>query len=246
MLPIVLCLLAGAAGAGDAGAPLIPAGTARVADVVDGDTLRLDDGRTLRLVGIMAPKSVLGDKARAALAGLVSGRTVDLRTGGRPRDRHGRVLAHVFVDGLWVQGEMLERGMARVQTLADNRSLATGMYAREQRARGRGLGVWGLSIHAVRAPSETGRWIGTFQVVEGTVAEATRAGGRIYLNFGSDWRNDFTVSIPPEAAALFRKEKINPLDWKGHPVRVRGWLDSLNGPMIVLSHPEQIEIGAAP
>ena len=39
---------------------LRPAGMALVVEVIDGDTLRLDDGREIRLVGIQAPKLALG------------------------------------------------------------------------------------------------------------------------------------------------------------------------------------------
>ena len=64
--------------------PLADGGVATVAGVIDGDTVRLDDGRQVRLVGIQAPKLPLGrpefepwplaDAAKAALAGLIDGR----------------------------------------------------------------------------------------------------------------------------------------------------------------------------
>lgn len=217
------------------------AGAASVVAVEDGDTVILDDGRKVRLVGIQAPKTGLAEEARAALAALVSGQEVELRPEGRAVDRHGRTLAHLFVGGVWVQGEMLGRGLARVYTLADNRTRAEEMYAKEQTARAERLGLWRHPAFAVRTPEESGRLLGTFQVVAGRVENAARAQGRIYLNFGSDWRNDFTVVIPSDASALFHKAGIDPLTWKGRIVQVRGWLDSYNGPMITVSHPEQIK-----
>ena len=115
-------------------APLEEGGTGRVVEIVDGDTLVLDDGRQVRLVGIQAPKLPLGrpgfeawplgDKAKAALEGLTLDRVVSLRYGGRQMDRHGRVLAHLFdEDGVWIQGALLDKGMVRVYSFADNRAL---------------------------------------------------------------------------------------------------------------------------
>src|SRR5213076_2420124 len=104
-----------------------------VAAVPDGETLTLADGREVRLAGILAPRPPLGwpperpwrlaEQAKAALAELASGRRVELRRDGDAEgDRYGRVLAQVYrVDGLWLQGELLRRGLARVATLAEHR-----------------------------------------------------------------------------------------------------------------------------
>ncbi|MEE8393692.1 MAG: thermonuclease family protein, partial [Rhodospirillales bacterium] len=228
--------------------------TATVREVVDGDTVVLADGRQVRLTGIQAPKLPLGragfskwplaGEAKAALGGLVLGKEVELRYGGRRMDRHGRVLAHLFTlgGGVWVQGSMLGLGLARVYTFADNRRMAAEMYALERGAREDKLGIWGRSFYGVRVPEEMARDIDTFQVVEGTVLDAALVRGRIYLNFGADWRTDFTVTISPRAGKLFRKSGSDPLSLKGRRIRVRGWIKSYNGPMIEASHPEQIEI----
>ena len=73
-----------------------------IATVEDGDTLVLTDGRTVRLIGALAPAPPLGwqdhkpwpmvREAKAALAGLAEGRDVELKFGGRREDRHGHLL----------------------------------------------------------------------------------------------------------------------------------------------------------
>ena len=234
---------------------------AAVEEIVDGDTLILKGpvlgARQVRLVGIQAPKLPLGrsyfptwplaEESKKALAALALGRTLTLSFGGAEMDRHGRLLAHLHVvdghrpDGLWLQGEMLRLGMARVYSFPDNRALAAEMLKIEQDARAARRGIWGHPFYAVRAPEETAKAIGTFQVVEGTVKKAAKAKGRIYLNFGDDWRRDFTVAIDAAAERLFRKAGADPLAFEGRPIRVRGWLKEQNGPLIVASHPEQIE-----
>ena len=64
----------------------------------------------------------------------------------------------------------------------------------------------------------------------------------IYLKFGANWRDDFTIAIPAEAHRMFKKSGLDPVSLQGRNVRVRGWIKSRNGPMIDASHPEQIEI----
>ena len=66
--------------------------------------------------------------------------------------------------------------------------------------------------------------------------------GRGYLNFGENWREDFTVSIAPRDRRRFEAAGIAVEDYEGRLVRVRGWVDSFNGPMIEATHPEQIEV----
>jgi micrococcal nuclease len=94
----------------------------------------------------------------------------------------------------------------------------------------------------VRQPSDLGRDIGTFQIVEGTIVGAVERRDRIFLNFGVDYRTDFTIAISPRVAKRLRKGGADPLEWKAKRVRVRGWISLLNGPEIELTHLEQIEI----
>ena len=55
-------------------------------------------------------------------------------------------------------------------------------------------------------------------------------GGRAYLNFGADWRKDFTVTIAPQDLKSFTAAGIDPRGYSGKMVRVRGWVQYLNRP----------------
>jgi endonuclease YncB( thermonuclease family) len=257
---LFLLLPAGAPGALTAAepSPLDFAGQARVVAVIDGDTVVLDDGRQVRLVGIQTPKLPLGrigfetwplaHEAKAALEALVQGRTVRLGYGGRRIDRHGRALAHLYLgeagqppDG-WVQGALLDQGLARVYSFADNRALVADMLARERAARRASRGIWADAFYGIRRPEDALGHVGSFQIVEGHVVEASIVRGRAYLNFGEDWRSDFTVTLSPAVRRRFERVGIDPVSYGGRRVRVRGWIDSFNGAMIEATHPEQIEV----
>lgn len=256
---VVLLLIGAAAGTVARGETvsvidaLSPGGAATVTEVVDGDTVVLDDGRQVRLVGIQAPKLPLGrkgfvawplaDRAKTALEALSLGRQVSLGYGGRRTDRHGRALAHLFLpDGRWVQGELLSQGMARVYSFPDNRAVVPQMLRLERAARAARAGIWGDDWYAVRTPEATRRDLGTFQLVEGLVVAVAEVRGRYYLNFGADWRTDFTVMVAKGRHRLFEEMDFDLKALEGRSVRVRGWIDQRNGPMIEATHPEQIEL----
>lgn len=231
----------------------------RVVAVTDGDTIDLDSGVTVRLVGIQAPKLPLGregfvawplgDEAKAALETLVLGETVTLHYGGERVDRHGRALAHVFVAGagepVWAQGEMLAQGLARVYSFPDNRSCLADMYAIEAQARADGRGIWTDPFYQLRDGADHEALlarVGEYELVEGRVLNAANAAGRVYLNFGSYWKEDFTVVVEGPAQRVFESEQFDLIALENRVIRVRGWVDELDGPRMVVTHPEQIEI----
>lgn len=224
--------------------------------VIDGDTITLAqpiNGATeVRLVGIQAPKIPLGrmnfptwplgPEATTGLESLVAGKTVRLIFTGEPKDRHRRLLAHVHVGDTWIQGEMLRLGLARVYTFPDNRARAAEMLALEREARAKGRGIWSHPFYRVRSADGLGRDIETFQLVAGVVFKATETRHQLYLNFAEDWRRDFTIVVPRQALKSFRDAGVDLPAVEGRTVRVRGWIKSLNGPSVDLTHPEQIEV----
>jgi endonuclease YncB( thermonuclease family) len=235
-----------------------------VTEVVDGDTVMLDNGVVVRLIGTQAPKLPLGregfptwpmaEAARAALADLLLGKSVQLGYGGEEIDRYERALAHVFVTdaagepALWAQQAMVSAGLARVYSFPDNRKCLAELYAAELQARLKGIGIWTDPFYAVRAadhPEAILERAGWYELVEGRVLLADEAGSRVYLNFGRHWKEDFTVVIERAALRLFEEDGRDPLALDGALVRVRGWVDDRDGPRIEVTHPEQIEVLAA-
>ncbi len=253
-----LLLILFVSGAAFAASPdtLRDGGRGPVATIIDADTIRLKGGKAdVRLVGIQGPKLPLGrkgfakwplaDEARAALAELLKGHEVTLRLGATAQDRNGRTLAHlVRDDGLWIQAEMLRQGWARVYTFPDNRQLAAELFMAEVEARAAKSGIWADAAYAVRAadPAILPKDAGTFQIVEGRVMSAAKVQGRVYLNFGADYKSDVTATIAPEAIGFFARDKTDPLTFKDRVVRVRGYVRNYNGPVIDITHPEQIEL----
>ena len=200
----------------------------------------------VRLAGLETPEP---DRTRDALAALVEGEIVQLAYAGARRDRYERALAQVYTgpeaDPVWVQAELVSSGEARVLSHADNRAPIADLLRLEAVARREGRGLWAEPAHRVRDPhpDALAQDIGSVQLVEGRIIEATRLrSGRTYLNFGTDYRTDFTVMFDAEDEALFDAAGITAETLETRRVRVRGWIEDENGPMIRIDHPDRIEL----
>lgn len=133
-----------------------------VARVVDGDTLELRDGSRVRLVQIDAPEVASREcgqsQATAALRRLAApGTRVTLRADARldDRDRYGRLLRYVVLEGGRVANVMLVRqGHAAPYFYAGERGrYADQLLAAARDARGAGRGAWGACPRAQLDPS---------------------------------------------------------------------------------------------
>jgi len=270
---VMLVCLSGLGAAGELGAgamaerligggacALLPGERMRVSEVIDGDTLKLENGLEVRLIGIQAPKLPLGRpnyphwplaaEARTALLDLAAGGTVELRYGGLERDRYGRALAHAFTldekgaEKVWLQKAMLEKGLARVYSFSDNRACVGRLIEAERKARAAGLGVWHESHYLVRRAHDPSLRDekDLYELIEGRVLSVGRAGRTVYLNFGRRWKSDFTGEIDAAAEGDFAAAGFPVETLEGKMVRLRGWVEQHNGPMVRISHPEQIEV----
>ena len=224
---------------------LEPQGEGRVAAVVDGRSLRLDDGREIRLAGIERGGT---DRAsgRAALSAIAAGREVTLHGDDDTPDRYGRQGAFVFVAGSEhsVQSELLRRGEALVSADISDKNCAAALAAAEGAARDAKLGIWAetTAIKNAESPGDILSAIGHFTVVEGRVLSVRQAGAITYLNFGRNWTRDFAATISRRIIPAFESANLGPKSLENRRIRVRGVVSSRGGPRIELLRVGQIEV----
>ena len=124
---------------------------ATVKRVIDGDTIELGTGETVRYIGIDAPETVhpnkpveyYGKEASEFNRKLVEGEKVKLEFDVERKDRYGRTLAYVYLsNGLFVNAKMVGSGYARVSTYAPNVKYANNFLNMERVARTNRLGLW--------------------------------------------------------------------------------------------------------
>ena len=155
-----LALLAGLALAGCARDTDLAGETGTVAVVVDGDTLRLEDGRRIRLVQIDAPevddRECYGADATAALLRLApAGTEVTLVRDPvlDAVDRFGRHLRYVFADARNLNLELVREGAAAPYFFDGDRGrYADRLLDAAEEARDEGVGLWGACPEAELVP----------------------------------------------------------------------------------------------
>jgi micrococcal nuclease len=241
---------------------LIPGPARTVVRVIDGETVELDDGSELRLIGALAPRAIdVGAEAgawapevttRDGLQALVLGKSVELAFGAEREDRYGRLQAHAYlIEGAqrrWVQGQMLAQGLARAYASASNRVCTGELLAAEQSAREMGRGLWSDAAYQVRRADETNqlpRYRSTFQIVEGRIVRVALVRGTIHLNFGRNWRREFSVSLRSADRVLLGPFANDPKALEGRHVRARGWVGVRNDvPTMDLSISGNLEVMA--
>lgn len=118
--------------------------TVLVTRIIDGDTIELEDGTRVRLLGIDTPESgqCASEQSTAATSGLVLNKSVELETDIQLKDRYNRTLAHIFVDGVHVNEELVKAGWATVLTIPPNVKYVDKLLKAQQGARARSLGIW--------------------------------------------------------------------------------------------------------
>ena len=202
----------------------MPAGAEAVVSqrITDGDTLRLRDGRRVRLIGINTPELGRNGKtsepyaqaARRALQALAEGATLYLVTGSEATDRYGRTLAYLFDEqGRNVEAQLLAKGMGYAVAIPPNVAMVACHMAAEQQAREAQLGLW--QQQPVVVPSELRS--GGFHLVRGKVSAVNRAGSTLWV----DLEGPVTLRFVPADQAAFAA--LPDHSWIGARVELRGW-----------------------
>jgi micrococcal nuclease len=114
--------------------------------VIDGDSIELEDGTTIRLVGVNAPEtnSPYSTKATGFVKKLVENKKVKLEYDAYTSDSFGRTLAYVIIDNKNLSIELVKQGLAKVSIYDDRRKLIyqDQLLKAEQEAKSKKLGIW--------------------------------------------------------------------------------------------------------
>jgi len=121
-----------------------------VIEVYDGDTIKIDDGTIIRLIGVDAPEGdspygkadPFGYESKQYLKRLAYGKKVKVSVGPQPFDKYNRTLAYVYLpDGTLMNGRIIKDGWAKVYTRFGFKYKDL-FVTYESQARAKGLGIW--------------------------------------------------------------------------------------------------------
>ncbi|MEJ2654316.1 MAG: thermonuclease family protein [Acidihalobacter sp.] len=221
---------------------------ARVAHVIDGDTIILADGRHVRLIGIDTPELGHGGKAsqpfaraaRRELVRLLAGNSgnVALRYGRVRHDHYGRTLAHLYLaDGSSINAALLREGFATALVVPPNLWDAACYGQAETSARSRHAGIWALPrYHPVPARTLAAKAKG-FHIVRGRVVHVGRSRNAQWI----DLEGKVALRIDRKDLPYFESVDFESL--RGAEITVRGWVHSRRGEhLISVRHPRALTI----
>lgn len=140
-----------------------------------------------------------------------------------------------------VQERMIAAGAARVYPQTEDHGFIRRLLTLEDAARRDRRGLWALAAYRVFDAGDAWGAAGAYHLVEGTVLRAEQKGSRFYLNFGEDFRTDFTAGAASRLHRAWKKAGAGLDGLKDARIRVRGPVETINGPSIDLKHPLQVE-----
>jgi micrococcal nuclease len=120
----------------------------RVAEVIDGDTIVLNNKEVIRYIGIDTPEKgePFYNEATDANSNLVLGKQIRLEYDIDKQDRYRRTLAYVWVDTILVNAQLLRMGLASVYTFVPNVKHVDLFVSEQKEAREDGLGIWSFQV----------------------------------------------------------------------------------------------------
>lgn len=128
----------------------------KVTRVVDGDTINLEDGRTVRFIGMDTPETLdprrpvgcFGKEASNEVKGLLTEKIVILQTDITDKDKYERILRYIYLplengDFLFINDYLVREGFAKVYTYPPDTKYDTQFRQAENEAKLDKKGLWG-------------------------------------------------------------------------------------------------------
>lgn len=215
----------------------------KVKKVYDGDTILLEDGRKVRLLGVNTPEiehrnqaeQAGGREAKQWLIEKLENRKVRLETDNESTDKYGRTLAHVFTDQKdHINLQLIELGLAAVNIYPPNLRYVEQLVKAGQSAERARLGIWRRPEYD---PIPVSRLPGSvhsgWNRITGRISDLRSSRKFVYLKF----TDKFEVRIEKKELSLFPDLQR----YLGQEVEVRGWLNKYKGGYsMLIRHPSAI------
>ena len=224
----------------------------RVKYVHDGDTVRLSDGRKVRLIGLDTPELARDGRpaqpyameARNVLDRLLEQHDyrVGLGFGSDRKDRYQRTLAHLYLPGgESIQAILLRGGYATAFTTPPNDRMNDCYRAEEAKAIKQQRGIWGLARYQPRTPAQLGSSEKGFRRIQGKITAVNQGKRAWWMIMPIDHSRKIKIRIDQKDLAYFDTYSLSRL--KDKTVRIRGWIHPRkDGFFIALRHPSALTI----
>lgn len=112
--------------------------------VIDGDTIKLISGESVRLIGINTPETgqPYSSDAKDKLKKLIQGKQVKLEKDITDKDQYGRLLRYIWLGDVFINLEMVKQGYANSYTYPPDIKYQEQILSAEKQAREAKIGLW--------------------------------------------------------------------------------------------------------
>ncbi len=228
-----------------------------VKNIIDGDTIELENGEKVRYIGIDTPETrikqddntwlyqpqVYAERAKDFNRKLVEGKKVRLEYDIVQKDKYNRALAYVFIGDTFVNAELIRQGYAMLFTIPPNVKHIDHFIKLQKEARENKRGLWGEINDEPVLPENAHNYVNKVIYVQGKVIDIYDGRNILILNFGKD-KKDFKAVIFKNNLTIFTNRDIYPvMDYLLKQVRIYGKVKMYKDtPEIILDVPDQIEV----
>lgn len=226
--------------------------TVQVAHVVDGDTIKLVDGRKLRLIGINTPERGHNGKkdepfyqtAKNQLQKIIKKNQNQIKIvfGENKHDRHKRFLAHIFTMGNEnITVILIKKGLGFTIAIPPNIRLLTCYQNAEREAQKQKRGIWDHKYsHAIDVNLLEKSARGFFRI-KGTVQRTGESRSSFWLNLNTKSGAKFALRILKKNLPYFTE--FHPQSLLNRHLIARGWIYQIKGEQrMTIHHPASLQI----
>ena len=217
-----------------------------VKKVYDGDTVKLKDGRKVRLMGVNTPELEKDQRPAQPLAEAAKQRlqqllgypaTIGLQKGVVTEDRYKRMLAHSFTkEGQDIAATLVKEGLGYALVIPPNDWNQHCYGEAEQIAAQQGVGIWAIERYLPQSLDKVQH--GGFQRIEGRVERVDWSRKWLWL----DMAHHVSIQILKSDLSYF--DGVLELEsLAGKKITVQGWLvPRKRGYRMRLHHPTAIKV----
>ena len=222
--------------------------TVNVTQVYDGDTLRLVDGRKLRLIGINTPErgrdgqpnQPFYTEAKSRLQGIVQNNHNQLKIvlGQDKHDRYKRLLAHIFTpDGKNISQQLIRDGLGYSITIPPNLKFLNCYREAENAAKKHLRGIWSHRFSKPINASALSKVNLGFQQVIGKVHRVGESRSSFWLNL------DKKFALKIQKKYLDNFTTYRPKELLNKTLIARGWVYQQNSEFrMSIKHPASLQL----
>lgn len=228
----------------------------RVTHVIDGDTVKLANGKLLRYIGIDTPEMRIKEngsfvynpqpfakEATELNKQLVEGKTIRIEFDTQRFDRYHRLLGYVYCENEFVNARMIAAGLAIMYTFPPNTRHTKEFADLQAHAQAARVGMWANDTLRISA-GQAKTYMHSIKTVQGTVRRCSVSKKTIILKITENKKEIFHIVIFKNSFENFLAAGINPSEYyRGKTISITGRIRSYRGkPEMIASSPHEIEV----